>query len=383
MLLKNATVHDGLGRAEVLDILIENGRIAAIGPSLPGEGEDLTGKHITPGLIWTISSWGVAGSVTEIRPSSNDNDEHSDPITPDLDGFYAFGGRAASNQQLCAFGLTTVGVAPTDNNLFGGTIAAFHAEGVNPYRLVLNRNIGMMSSVTPSLKNTYGKSQKAPMTRMQIFAMFSEQLRKASAYDETKEGVTRDPKLAALKKIVDGEIPLFISCDTQLSVFRVLEIISAYPSIRTVIVNGFGLTGEEDILAEKKIPVVVRMASFPRDEIAKGLDLHAIARLMEKGVPVVLSGSYTNGMDARESLLWNSAEMMRTLHDSEKVLSMITSEPAKLLKIDDKTGSIREGLMADLVIWNADPMKSWQASIYRTIQEGTIVYKEGDVLKCM
>ena len=151
MLLKGAFVHDGLGDTRIQDVLIENGRIARIAEKIDGIGEDVSGCHLLPGFVQAISIWGVMGNMTEIRPSSNDNDEHSNPITPELDGFYAFNGRAATAQQLGAFGLTCAGVAPTDNNLFGGTVAAFAVDGVNPYRMCLKRDIAMMASVTPAV----------------------------------------------------------------------------------------------------------------------------------------------------------------------------------------------------------------------------------------
>ena len=75
--------------------------------------------------------------------------------------------------------------------------------------------------------------------------------------------------------------------------------------------------------------------------------------------------------------------MMKVIHDSERVLSMATSTPAKLLGIDGQTGSIREGLRADIVIWSANPMKTWQARIIRTYSGGEVIYREGDVRKCI
>ena len=113
------------------------------------------------------------------------------------------------------------------------------------------------------------------------------------------------------------------------------------------------------------------------------LNLAAIAKLAEQGVPVALSGTYTNSLGAREDMLWNGSEMMRVLHDGGKVLPMLTSTPAKLLGLEDVTGSLREGLRADIVIWSADPLKTWQARIVRTYQGGEIIYKEGDEMKCM
>ena len=87
MLLKNATVHDGLGNAGRRDVLIENGRIARIAETIDGEGIDLSGKHLLPGFVQPISNWGVNGTAFEIRPSASDNDEHSNPVMPELDAF--------------------------------------------------------------------------------------------------------------------------------------------------------------------------------------------------------------------------------------------------------------------------------------------------------
>ncbi len=386
MLIQNGRIHDGLGAVMTGDLRLADGLIQAIGTDLaPLEGEevfDASGMEILPGFVQTLSNWGVNGGVQEIRPSSNDNDEKSNPITPEMDGFFAFNGRAAINQQLGAFGLTSCGVAPTDNNLFGGTIAAFTIDGVNPYKMCLRRDVGMMSSVSANLKKTYGANQAAPQTRMWIFANLADQLQKAAAYHPQADKPL-DSKLAALKRVVEGELPLFAACDSLLAVERVREITETYPQLKLVLVNGFGLTGDEDWIVEKKIPLVIRTASSPMDKDAMALDLTAIAKLAAKGALVALSGSCSNGLNAREDMLWNGAEMMRVLHDSSAVLPMLTSAPAQILGISEQTGSIRQGLRADLVIWSADPLETYQAHVVRTYLGGQVIYQEGDEMKCM
>ena len=385
MLIKNGRIHDGLGAVREEDLRIADGLIQTIGFNLvPQENEevfDAAGMEILPGFVQAISNWGVNGGIQEIRPSSNDNDEHSNPIMPEMDAFYAFNGRAATYQQLGAFGLTACGVAPTDNNLFGGTIAAFTTEGLNPYKMCLKRGIAMMASVTPNLKHTYA-AKMAPQTRMWIFANFADQLHKAADYKQEADKPV-DEKLAALKKVTEGELPLFVSCDSALAAERVHEITAAYPKLKLVLVNGYGLTGEEEWIIEKKIPVIARLASMPMDKDAMELDLNAMVKFMDKGVPVVLGGCYSNSLSAREDMIWNSAQMMKILHDSDKVLPMVTSAPAQLLGIDDQTGSIQEGLRADIVIWSANPLETYQAHIVRTYLGGQVIYKEGDEMKCM
>lgn len=183
--------------------------------------------------------------------------------------------------------------------------------------------------------------------------------------------------------MTDGELPLFVSCDTVAAVEHVREIVEAYPAIKLVLVGGYGLTGEEDWIIEKHIPIVARIASTPLDEYAMELSMAAMAKFAEKGVPVILGGSASFSLSAREDVLWSGIQMMKVLHDSGKVLPMITSAPAKLLGLDEMTGAIRENLRADLVLWTADPLENWQAKIVRTYMGGSVIYQEGDAMKCM
>ena len=405
MLIKNGKVHDGLGKVRNVDIRIKDGIIDEIGKGLRAKAKeevfDAKGMDIMPGFIHAISAWGVNGSWTEIRPSSNDNDEKSEPITPELDAFYAFNGRAITGQQLGAFGITSCGVAPTDNNLFGGQIAAFTVDGVNPYNMCLRRGIGMKASVRTDMKKVYGTRSIAPQTRMWIFGTLEEQFRKAKEYLEKQEAaekakveaekekekekapeLPRDPKLEAIGKVITGELPLFISCDSLTAIERVRDIIKPYKNIKLVLVNGYGLTGNEQWIIRNKIPVVVKTAGDLMDEEPKALDLKGIAKLYEKGAFIVMSGAMSQ-IGSREDMLWNAAEMMRVMHDAEKVLPLLTSNPAKLLGIDDVTGSIEVGKRADIVIWNGNPLKTWKASVVKTLLAGETIYKEGDEMKCM
>lgn len=383
MLIQNGCVHDGLGNAtRVADVRVSDGVIAEVGEGLaPQAGEevvDATDMHVLPGFCQVISAWGVNGSMTEIRPSSMDNDELSDPITPQLDTFYAFNGRAAMRQQLGRFGITTFGVAPTDNNLFGGIVNAFEADGVNPYKMSVRRGCAMMASVHgKNLKNSYGKKEKAPQTRMWIFATLDEQLRRASSYDP-KPDETPDDKLAALKRVTDGELPLWVSCDSAIAAQHVRAITEKYPAVRLVLVNGFGLTADDDWIVEKGVPLIVRPGSNPLDEDALALDMGAIAALKRKGALIAMGGEYTNSFYCREDMIWCAGMLMKELHDSDAVLPTVTSDAAKILGIDDLTGSIQPGRRADVSIWTADPLLTYQARNVCTYQAGRAIYQEGD-----
>ena len=385
MLITGGCVHDGLGHApRPADVRInDEGIIAEVGEGLaPNAGEevlDATGQQVLPGFCQVISGWGVNGSMTEIRPSSQDNDELSDPITPQLDAFYAFNGRAASRQQLGRFGITSAGVAPTDNNLFGGLVAAFSVDGVNPYKMVLRRDCAMMASVNgKALKAAYGKKDKAPQTRMWIFSSFGEQLRRAAAY-EAKPDAAPDDKLAALRRVTDGELPLWVSCDSAVAIEHVRAILERFPAVRLALVNGYGLRADDaSWLVERNVPVIVRPANMPLDEPARQLDLGAIASLMQAGVCVAMGGENTNSFFCREDMIWCAGMLMRELHDSAAVLPSVTSNAAKILGVEGLTGAVEAGRRADIVLWSDDPLRTYQARVMRTLQAGRTIYREGD-----
>lgn len=388
MLIAHGTVHDGIGGVQRADIRIEDGTIVEIAEHLDArDGEevfDASGMEVMPGFIQAIGHWGVNGSMTEIRPSAQDNDETSDPITPHLEAFYAFNGRAASTQQLGAWGVTAQGVAPTDNNLFGGMVSVVELSGVNPYDLLVRRNVAMTASVMGTLRDVYGKRNVAPQTRMWIFTTFDEQLRRASEY-EPKPEAAPDDKLAALKPVVEGEMPLIISYDTVAALGHLRSILEKYPRVRPVLLNGAALTGDEDWIVEQGIPVIARVPSSPMeaDALDYQFSMAGIAKLVEKGATVALAGEYSNTLGAREDLIWSSAELMKQLHDAERVLATITSAPARILGVDDQIGSIEPGKRADIAIWSANPLKTYDAHVVRTLQAGEVIYREGDEKTCM
>lgn len=384
MIIKNGTIHDGKGRVYAADIRIEDGKIVKIAPDLKAakkeEVVDARGLEVFPGFIQTLATWGINGSATEIRPSANDNDELSDPITPQLNVKYAFNGRAATVQQLGAFGLTTIGVTPTDNNLFGGTMAVFEVDGVNPFDMLVKDEVGMKASVRKNVKQAYGKRNVAPQTKMWLFEQLSEQFRKASEY-KAEKGKERDMKLEALQKVLKRKMPLFLAVDTQQDALHALEILKPY-RIKLVLCNGFEINEDSKWLLENRIPLVIRSNAMTMDETAMKLDLKGIAALSEKGLKVALSG-VDSSFQIREDVLWLGISMMRILKDEKKVLPMMTSIPAALLSVSDVTGSIEEGKRADIVLWDKNPLETYQAEIITTYMGGKAIYRKGDEFRCM
>ena len=381
MLLKNAVIHDGLGHEFTGDLRIEDGLIVEVAAHIEGEGEDLGGAHVLPGFIDTLSKWGINGTAYEIRPSSDDNDEKSDPVTPEMDVIYAFNGRAMTAQQLPAFGVTACGVMPSDNNVFGGQGAAFVTDGVNGYRMCLKRGVGLKASVGKEVKRVYGGRGVMPTTRMGIFEILRSNLRKAAEYDPEKEGVEKSDKLAAIRAAIDGEMPLFNAADDANDRQLVMDIVRPYEKMK-VVFTMTSLLAESDLeLDPERVSFIDAFACSDGDPRSMHKRFDILMQLIDKGVRVAVSAKMGHSY-SREWVLWEGMELTKHIADTEKVLSLLTSEPAKMLGIDDVTGSIEAGKRADLVIWSMNPLTDFRAKVLRTMIAGKTVYKEGDEMKC-
>lgn len=385
MIIKNAVIHDGLGNVFRKDVRIMEGHIAELGQKLVGEEVlDADGAHLLPGFIDPLTSWGINGSSTEVKVSSEDNEELSDPVTPWLETFYAVNGRALSVQQLPAYGITSVGIAPASTNVFGGQISVFYTDGTDPLQMCLRRNAGMMASVSDSVKNTYRSQGRAPMTKMNICYLFADALQRASLENREKigKGAEQDKrKLSALSCVLDGTTPLFLACDDADDRERVHELLAPWPKVRMVFCRENNYRPEEKLLSLPGRTVIYGYdgLNFYPDSVPADAD--AVRKLWEQGTRFLVSAA-GRGSYGRENYLWAAMHLMRGIRDSEEVLKMMTSAPAALLGIAGKTGSISTGKNADLVLWSQNPLETYQAKVLCTWIQGKAVYQEGDVRRC-
>ena len=92
-----------------------------------------------PGWIDPLSGWGTAAG----RGQARDNDETSDPLTPQLDVVYAFDPDSMMYQELWGYGITAAGVAASNNNVLGGSAAVFKAHGRTTEAMCVKANAAM------------------------------------------------------------------------------------------------------------------------------------------------------------------------------------------------------------------------------------------------
>lgn len=369
--IANGTVYTG--KKEVLkdtDILIENGKIKAIGKNLKEKAEtviDASGKAVLPGFIDGMSELGLAMRRGEVR----DNDEKCDPLTPHLKTLYAYDGDCVMEQAPYSYGITSVCASPSHSNILGGQMAVFKTYGINPYKMLVKDEVAMKGSVSKSVKDAYGARNIMPMTKMGIFSALDKALKDA----KEDEGKKRNEKNLALKKVLDQKMPLVMAAFDNTEIRSVVRISEKY-GIKPILGLGFDLHEEDLDLADKIQGIVLGNLANGFNAINDKADLEAIYSFYKKGVPVCMAtmGTGTNG---KEGLLWNATQMMQAARNADDVLAMMTSDAAKMYGVADRVGAIEEGLDADIVIWSANPIETWQGAVEKVFINGEQIFAWG------
>lgn len=365
ILIKKGRIHDGCGNVAEGDILIDNGLIAKIAPeiSCPGANVvDASGCEVLPGFVNALTTWGILGPGW----SGDDKSEDSTPVTPELNVAYAFDHDGMNFQRVYTHGVTAAGIAPEPKNILTGQAGVYKTYGRSPYKMLVRERVAMIASTTNGVKKAYQKRGVAPMTRMGIFSLLLEQLEKAKAYDAAKNGY--DAKCEALKDVLAGKQPLFVNCATKAEIEAVYTALAAYPEISVVLTGAYALASAHT--GGKEVRAIMGDHTEAFDPSNAHTEFDKIIPLMEQGAKIAIGCCGDNAAKGKESLLWNAILWHKRGLSEEKALAAITSVPAQLLGVFDRLGSLAAGKDADLCIWTANPLVSYEARLTHVFLSG-------------
>ena len=370
MLFKNATIYTMEQEPFVGDFKIDKGVFTEVGKNLTAnEGEDvqdLNGLFVFPGLVESHCHLGM--EETAIRFEGDDVNEITDPITPNMRGIDGCNPMDETIESALKGGVTTVAAGPGSANVLGGTFFAYKTKGNCIDEMTIQNPIAMKAAFGENPKRCY--QGKKIDTRMQISALLRETLEKTKEYLAKKEAgkdVAYDQKLEAMIPVVKKELPL--KCHAH----RADDILTA---IRIAKEENIKITLDHVTDARCILPQI-KESGFPcicgpalthksKFELAN-MSFETPNELYKAGI---LFSIITDSPVIPQQYLSLSAALAAKAGLPEyEAIKAITINPAKILGLDNRIGSIKVGKDADFVICTKN--------ILDTQNEITAVYVDG------
>ena len=370
MLFKNATIYTMEQDPFVGDFRIDKGVFTQVGKNLtPDVGEDaqdLNGLFVFPGLVESHCHLGM--EETAIRFEGDDVNEITDPITPNMRGIDGCNPMDETIESALKGGVTTVAAGPGSANVLGGTFFAYKTKGNCIDEMTIQNPIAMKAAFGENPKRCY--QGKKIDTRMQISALLRETLEKTKEYLAKKEAgkdVAYDQKLEAMIPVVKKELPL--KCHAH----RADDILTA---IRIAKEENIKITLDHVTDARCILPQI-KESGFPcicgpalthksKFELAN-MSFETPNELYKAGI---LFSIITDSPVIPQQYLSLSAALAAKAGLPEyEAIKAITINPAKILGLDNRVGSIKVGKDADFVICTKN--------ILDTQNEITAVYVDG------
>ncbi len=398
ILIKNATVWTNEGDSSVLrnhDVYVVEGKIVRIAPNIEAPKLayakiiDGTGKHITPGIIDEHSHIALTAGVNEGAQASSAEVRMGDVINPeDINIYRQLSGGVTTSQLLHGSANPIGGQSVLIKLKWGHGAEELKYEKADPFiKFALGENV--KQSNWGDLNNV-----RFPQSRMGVEQLYVDFFTRAREYDtrwsafskltghaieKTGTGPPRcDLELEALAEILNGK--RYITCHSyvQSEINMLIHVADSFGFK----VNTFTHILEGYKVADKMKAHGANASTFAdwwayKNEVLDAIPYNA-ALLTRVGV-----NTSVNSDDAEMARRLNqeAAKAVKYGNLSEtEALKLVTLNPAKMLHIDDKVGSIKPGKVADLVLWTENPLSVY-AKVDKTIIDGQIYFDRDEDAK--
>lgn len=368
------------GKIENGSIYIHNGKIAAVGQKVQAPANatviDATGKWIMPGIIDAHSHIAL----------DDDVNEPTNPVTPHMMMKDAFDYNDKAIYRALAGGVTTSLLLHGSANMIGGqAIVIKHKYGLGRDELLFPgapQSIKFASGENP--KRVYGQKNQLPSTRMGNFEVMRASFIEAREYmrqwddynaklkkgDKDAAPPKKDLRLEALADVLRGKLLVQIHCYRADEFLTEMEIAKEFGYK----IRAFHHAVEAYKVADKIAANGVAIATWPdwwgfKYEAWDGIPWNA-AISSHKGVRVALK---SDSEDVTRRLNQEAGKGIHYGLTEEEALKAITLNPAWIVGVDERVGSIDVGKDADIAIWNSYPLSS-PALVDKVLIDGDLYF---------
>jgi imidazolonepropionase-like amidohydrolase len=351
-------------------VLVTDGVITALGADVeaPGDAEviDATGRWVLPGFIDAHTHLGVHEEAAGW--AGDDTNEMTDPVTANVRALDAINPYDMGFDDALTGGVTAVNVNPGSGNPIGGLTVAIRTHGRTVDDMVLRSPSGLKSALGENPKRVYGEAKKTPSTRLGTAATIRGAFVNAQNYADSlahaeagKAAPPRDLKLEALTMVLRGEIPWRQHSHRADDIATAVRIAEEF-GYRLVIDHGTEAYLLADLLANKNIPVLIGPLFTSRSKVElRNRSLTSPGKLAAAGVEISIITDHP--VVPVHFLVHQASLSIKEGLDPATALRAITINPARVMGVDDRVGSLEVGKDADIVLWSGDPLDVMQRAL--------------------
>ncbi|WP_082896506.1 amidohydrolase [Parasphingorhabdus sp.] len=363
------TIYDGEGgRIDNGTVFMSGGKINSVGgpdTAIPADVMilDGSGKYVTPGIIDVHSHLG--DYPTPSVSAHSDGNEATSPVTPQVWAEHSVWPQDPGfSRAMANGGITSLQILPGSANLFGGrsaTLKNVPARTVQAMKFP-GAPYGMKMACGENPKRVYGSRSRLPSTRMGNLALNRQTWIDAQAYRDKLDDAKppkRDLGKETLVGVLDGEILVHNHCYRADELAQIIDMSKEFGYKVTAFHHAVESYKIADILAEEGICSAIWADWWGFKMEAYDAIPENAALLQQAGACVIIHSDDENqiqrlNQEAAKAQADGRA-MGIEISDAE-VIKWITYNPAKAMGIEEMTGSLMPGKMADMVLWNGDPL---------------------------
>jgi hypothetical protein len=343
-------------------IVIKDGRITALGSNIeiPENAEiiDVSDKTIFPGLVNPSSRIGLSSPSggTSSKPHLRVVDE----LYPHQDVY----------KHVLRTGFTTIGLVPGG----GGGSRFITTSGIMIGLVSSGGGIAGQGAIIRPVGRKPREMIVIESGLLMINFQANDRTKKVikSALDSAQSKTSStDPKVQPLINALQGKIPTFIKCGGPGDILHLLKLLEPYKKMKLVLIADSEQYRVADKLTKKKIPVIlspeIDFEPFTRNRI------NVPRILADAGIKIAL-GPKSDSILAHEDFLREVTELVKAGLNKEIAKKAITINPAQMLAVDYRLGSLAVGKDANLLVLSGDPLDVG-TKIHMVMIEGKVVHK--------
>lgn len=369
-------------------LVVENGKISTIGDAniaIPAGATviDVSGKTIIPGIVDTHSHIGIYPRPSV--PANSDGNENSGPVQPGLRALDAIYPADSGIRMAVAGGITTANIMPGSGNVIGGQTLYVKLRGrtIDDMRIRDIDVLGGLKMANGENPKGYGRraSPQAPITRMKVASLQREQFVKAKAYQrqwqayrEAKDKKTPpdvDLAMESLVEVLERKRTVHFHCHRADDILTAMRLADEF-GFELVLQHATESYRIPEELVKRKIPASMTLIDSPGGKLETAALLEECGAILQKaGVKVAINTD--DYITESRFILRTGAIAVRGGMSEDAALRALTINPAAMMHLDKRLGSLETGKDADFVVLSGSPFSVY-THVLSTFIDGRAVF---------